>query len=100
MLLMILSPPFDGSQIVHSYGNEQALSAIAGGQSGLFETSFNDVFLVGEISALTLASLLALGGGGGGKSSTKEVEKEVIVEVEKEVIGHPQKPKPPKTSIF
>jgi len=54
----------DGSQIVHSYGNEQALSAIAEGQSGLFKTSFNDVFLAGEISALTLAPLLALGGGG------------------------------------
>ncbi len=59
----------DGSQIVHSYGDAQALSGIAEGQSGLFETSFNDVFLAGEISALTLVPLLALGGGGSSGSS-------------------------------
>ncbi len=57
----------DGSQIVHSYGDAQALSAIAEGQSGLFETSFNEVFLVAETSALTyLAPLLAIGVGGTG----------------------------------
>jgi hypothetical protein len=60
----------DGSQIVHSYGNEQALSAIAEGQSGSFAESFSDVFLAGEISAAYLAPLLALGGGGGGGSSS------------------------------
>ena len=60
----------DGSQIVHFYGDETALSAIAENQSGSFVQSFSDVFLADDdTSAFAyLLPFLALGGGGGGST--------------------------------
>ncbi|BBB22254.1 glycosyl hydrolase, BNR repeat-containing protein [Abyssogena phaseoliformis symbiont OG214] len=67
----------DGSQIIHFYGDESALSAIATHQSALFAESFNDVYLLtGMFSSLSIGSGEALGslaGAGGGVSSLEGV---------------------------
>ncbi|WP_201339208.1 beta strand repeat-containing protein [Isorropodon fossajaponicum symbiont] len=73
----------DGSQIIHFYGDESALSAIATHQSALFAESFNDVYLLtGMFSSLSIGSGEVLGGlaavglagaGGGGISSLEGV---------------------------
>ncbi|QKQ23740.1 Ig-like domain-containing protein [Candidatus Ruthia endofausta] len=55
----------DSSQIIHFYGDESALSAIATYQSSLFSESFSEVYLIGFFSSLSIGSGEILGGSAG-----------------------------------
>ncbi len=72
----------DSSQIIHFYGDESALSAIATHQSALFSESFNEVYLTGIFSSLSIDSSEVLGGlagaGGNGISSLGDVVLQIV----------------------
>ena len=61
----------DGSQIVHFYGDESALTSITSSQSALFAQSFNEVYLADGFSLSGIGGgLAAVGLAGGGASAS------------------------------
>ncbi|WP_024792268.1 type I secretion C-terminal target domain-containing protein [Candidatus Ruthturnera calyptogenae] len=77
----------NNSQIIHFYGDESVLSAVATNQSTVFAESFNEVYLTNIFSSLSIDSgevldgllIVGLAGAGGGISSLEDVILKMVV---------------------